>query len=122
MDTMTRFAVGAIIGFLGTATAVAQVPADGRPLTLGVYWLAFHCNAATSKPLRWRSKGVDHCLDRTPIIDQRDVISAAFDNAASEKWTLETHVARSGGSAPEGDYHLQNRRDRSYCRERRVDF
>src|SRR5579883_1751758 len=88
MGTLNRLAIRAIIGLLGTAAALAQPRVDARPLTLGSYWVDIYCDRPTSARLRWRKDSRDYCLDRNPLFDQRDVVSAEFDTESSQKSTI----------------------------------
>src|SRR5260370_32402620 len=67
------------------ASARAQAPSDPGLLTIGLYMVVSCVSAQASEPMQAGGTPVQYCLERSPIVNQTDVTSAAFDRGATDR-------------------------------------
>jgi TonB family protein len=73
----------AVVWGLAVSAAVTLPADDKLPLTLGFYLVADCSSAIASLPMQEAGRSARYCLERTPIVDQRDVASAAPETDAT---------------------------------------
>ncbi len=86
---LARLAAGAAMTIFVLPPSFAQPSTDTRPLTLGLY-VVVPCEAdSASEPMQADGTSVPYCLERSPIIDQTDVVSAAIDKKTQHRPLME---------------------------------